>query len=108
MSRIKEQIIGLVENNKVKKAAKIKHKKTNEKLAGILQQYRPEPYIGKVILFRAAEQPEYLVNEPSLGWSAVALGGIDIYNIPGDHSGILSNPSLGSQLRRCLESEKNL
>ncbi len=107
LNRLKKQVSDLVSNDLTKEAERRQQKKITKKMKGILQQYRPKPYTGKVILFRAAKQPAELENEPSLGWSSVAAGGLEIYNVSGNHSSILFYPSLGIQLKQCLEAENN-
>jgi thioesterase domain-containing protein len=69
-------------------------------LAGV--RYRPEPYPGRVVVFRARDTKEKRTGEPTLGWSALAAGGVTIHAVPGDHAGILKGrgaASLAAALR---------
>jgi thioesterase domain-containing protein len=66
--------------------------------------YVPQVYHGKLILFRASEQPAG--NEDArLGWGGLATGGEELHDVPGDHFTILTEPSVGvlaKQLTVCL------
>ena len=72
------------------------------------QSYMPQPYWGRVTLFRATEDvfysPVYL--KAGLGWKAFALGGLDIEDVPGDHLGMLAEPHvkvLAERLQACID-----
>lgn len=56
-----------------------------------VEAYRPEPYLGRIAVFRAADSfwdsPAALAS--CLGWEPVARGGIEMHDIPGDHLTIL-------------------
>jgi acyl transferase domain-containing protein/thioesterase domain-containing protein/aryl carrier-like protein len=56
----------------------------------IASRYVPKSWPGKVTLFRA-EQLAYIYQDagPCYGWDAVALGGVEIVHVPGDHNNIL-------------------
>lgn len=67
--------------------------------------YEPKPYPGRVTLFRASKQPAGVLSDPELGWGSVALGGVDVYEVPGRHGAIVYEPRiriLAEQLRICL------
>src|SRR5262249_12207807 len=73
--------------------------------------YRPEPYSGKVILFRAGEKPDETsesseaVVDPLNGWGEWVRGGLEVHAVSGDHNTILSKRNLrvlGEKLRACL------
>jgi aspartate racemase len=46
--------------------------------------YEPQPYPERVTLFRSADfwGPS---GDPSLGWSSIVGGGVDVHEVPGDH-----------------------
>ncbi|MBD2777372.1 condensation domain-containing protein [Iningainema tapete] len=67
------------------------------------ESYTPPIYPGHVILFRASERPPGIYRDPQLGWGGMAEGGMEIYEIPGDHTSIMKSPLLAAQLRACLE-----
>ncbi|MCT7949710.1 amino acid adenylation domain-containing protein [Ancylothrix sp. C2] len=60
-----------------------------------MQNYKAEPYAGKVALFRALDssQFEWYYTDPKL-WSKVAVGELQVYQVPGDHLGILKEPNV--------------
>jgi thioesterase domain-containing protein len=57
-----------------------------------LMRYRPKPYSGKVTLFRARRQAPGTNNDPTLGWGAIARGGVEIIPMPGYHAAMISEP----------------
>ncbi len=65
--------------------------------------YRPEPYEGPVTLFRAQHQPAEYALDATLGWEALARGGVEVHEVPGYHGEIVQEPQasvLAEQLRR--------
>jgi hypothetical protein len=53
-----------------------------------LHHYRPEPYPGRVQLFRSREQEawsEMYVADYTMGWGELVEGGLDLYWVPGGH-----------------------
>jgi thioesterase domain-containing protein len=70
------------------------------------KKYTPGPYPGRITLFRATRQPSGM-EDPTLGWGGVALGGVDILEIPGTHVSIMAEPALtalAGAVRRSLEN----
>jgi thioesterase domain-containing protein/acyl carrier protein len=72
-----------------------------------VEAYRPEPYLGRIAVFRAADSfwdsPAALAS--CLGWEPVARGGIEMHDIPGDHLTILQTGNverIAAQLQRLL------
>lgn len=68
-------------------------------------RYVPQPYSGSMTLFRAQEQLSENIKDSTLGWEKLVLGGVDVYDISGDHSSIIREPSvqdLAKYLRKCL------
>lgn len=68
----------------------------------VWRQYRPAPFAGKAILFRASEQPPGTDDDPFLGWRGLASHGMDVITIPGTHTSIVQSPALAAALQRCL------
>jgi len=67
--------------------------------------YEARPYPGLITLFRATKQPAGIYPDPHLGWSRVAGGGVEVYEVPGYHGAIVYEPRikvLAEQLGRCL------
>ena len=50
--------------------------------ANMAKAYRPRPYAGKMTVFRSPE----IFYDPNLGWGDFVLGGIDTFDIAGNHS----------------------
>lgn len=60
--------------------------------------YVPKPYHGKVVMFRAmdAQESESVNLDADLGWKPYVKDGMTIYDVPGDHLGILLEPNVGA------------
>jgi len=70
------------------------------------QKYAPGRYRGKVTLFRAAVR--WAADSPrrDMGWEPLALGGVEIREVPGDHVKMMLPPQVGllaAQLRECID-----
>jgi amino acid adenylation domain-containing protein len=52
--------------------------------------YRPQPYSGSAVLFRAASADDS--RSPSLGWKKLARAGVEICVIPCGHSAMVKEP----------------
>jgi len=75
----------------------------NGKLA---RDYSLQAYPGQVTLFRANEQAVRYDQSSDFGWSAMALGGLEIHEVPGDHLGMFQEPHvqvLAEKLRACID-----
>ncbi|HEY2738585.1 MAG TPA: thioesterase domain-containing protein, partial [Thermoanaerobaculia bacterium] len=61
------------------------------------RRYRPEPFEGRILLFRAEQQPpaDLFEPDPELGWSGLATAGITIHDVPGYHGLHLREPNVG-------------
>ena len=70
-----------------------------------VEQYRPGPLRGRIILFRAGYLPArhtFLAKiDPQRGWGRFAAGGVDIRTVDGTHIGILRQPHV-AQLAAAL------
>ncbi|MBL1177586.1 condensation domain-containing protein, partial [Pantanalinema sp. GBBB05] len=58
------------------------------------QGYVLQPYSGTLLLFRAMERDAFEMLGYDLGWGEVASDDFHIYDIPGDHIGILKSPNV--------------
>jgi len=73
------------------------------------RRYKLMPFSGKIDLFRAEHQPpsDLFEEDPLLGWSGMAAGGIEVHQFPGDHTMYLREPVIAAvvaaQLGACLE-----
>lgn len=71
-----------------------------------LMDYEPQPYPGRVLLFRAAQQPLLLSGDPNLGWAGLAAGGLEVRPVATEHCLILRDPfvrSIADDLRVALD-----
>ena len=67
--------------------------------------YQPRPWPETVTLFRTAIQPDPRL-PMDLGWTPYAQGGLEVYELPGDHDLVFREPNihaLAAQLRVRLE-----
>jgi thioesterase domain-containing protein len=56
--------------------------------------YRPQPWQGRAILFRAESVPfVFSGGGPDYGWDSVVLGGVKTVMIPGNHATLLLGPN---------------
>ncbi|MBW4579359.1 MAG: amino acid adenylation domain-containing protein [Tildeniella nuda ZEHNDER 1965/U140] len=70
-----------------------------------IQSYVPKPYAGRMVLFRATERDVFEKDDRDMGWTSLAAGGLQLFDVPGDHLGILKAPNvqvLANQLRSFL------
>jgi len=64
-------------------------------------RYVPQPYPGKITLFRV-QGP----GDPALGWDRWAQEGVEVHEVPGEHSSMVLDPHvqvLAERLRACLD-----
>jgi thioesterase domain-containing protein/acyl carrier protein len=76
------------------------------------KMYLASPFPEKLTLFRCNSQELKLTNSPDLLWGNLALGGVEIHEIPGQHTTIMEEPDvryLAEKLSLCLAKaqEKN-
>lgn len=77
-----------------------------------LNKYVMPEYPGKLHLFRAMDQSFYLKDPIKYGWDKYVKGGVEVLDIPGEHSRIFAPPndkSFADTLQKCLNqtSETN-
>jgi FkbH-like protein len=69
------------------------------------EKYVPQPYDGRVTVIRAERRFSEPYEEPALGWTPLAGGGIDLHVAPGDHAEMTTAPlvhDLARILNDCL------
>jgi len=73
----------------------------------VLLEYRPQPYSGKITLFRAERDTSaFDARDPQLGWRPFAAEGVEVHHVPGDHAHMVDEPNvsvLAERLREALE-----
>lgn len=70
-------------------------------------EYTPKPFPGRMALIRCREKSFFDGPDDYLGWGGLAEGGIAVFDAPGDHHTLMSEPNvgeLGRILCRCLHS----
>ncbi|MEZ5935879.1 MAG: AMP-binding protein [Alphaproteobacteria bacterium] len=66
--------------------------------------YRPDPYDGRVLMFKARDRSKLSVDDPRLGWGNI-LPTLEVHVVPGDHHSLLKAPNVEticSHLERAL------
>jgi thioesterase domain-containing protein len=69
------------------------------------KQYVAQPYLGEITLFHAEERSLSSEN-PYETWKALALGGLEVHEVPGGHGSVINEPAvtfLAEKLKACLE-----
>jgi thioesterase domain-containing protein len=62
-------------------------------------------YPGRIILFRADEEPGGASPDPAFGWGEWAAGGVEVHAVPGNHANMVYRPHvevLAAKLKTCL------
>ncbi|RXK84775.1 amino acid adenylation domain-containing protein [Chlorobaculum sp. 24CR] len=76
-----------------------------------LRRYQPSPCDSSVTLFKSKERfyDDNVFSGPQFGWGAIATGGVEIIDCPGDHFGMLAEPHVGTLAMKLMQSiEKSL
>ena len=71
--------------------------------ARAVRRYTPNAYAGHITLLQASDR--VVGQDPTLGWGAIATGGVMIHTVPGNHYTMLQQPHvqiLARQLSQCL------
>jgi thioesterase domain-containing protein len=74
------------------------------------RSYIPQPYGGRVLLFKRTQNLAGRFRLPDCGWSRLVQGGPEIVEIPGDHLSLIVEPSIAmiaeklkAAITRCRE-----
>jgi amino acid adenylation domain-containing protein len=73
----------------------------HERLA---HEYCPQPYPGRITLFRAQHQPPTITPYPEVQWRHIATGGLEMHTIPGDHFSMFDPPAIETLASLLTES----
>ena len=66
----------------------------------------PTKYSGRLSLFRTKRQTNVRIGDYKMGWSERALGGVDVFRLPGRHELILREPNvikLAHDMQDCID-----
>lgn len=81
-------------------AGVLEHQRTSYVDARIAERYHPQPYDGRVVLYRATDRgltttldPRYARREESLGWDLLCTR-LEVVRVPGDHTQIIDRPNV--------------
>lgn len=69
----------------------------------VQKTYNAQPYAGKITVFKAGETPPGHRVDAKLGWSRIAQTGVEVYEIPGNHTSIMASKLLAEKLKICIE-----
>jgi thioesterase domain-containing protein len=70
------------------------------------KHYAARSYPGPVVLFQATDKSLRSLENPVFGWKDLVLGGLEIHEITGSHTGIMAEPqvsNLAKELAVCLK-----
>ncbi len=70
-----------------------------------MQNYKPQPYRGRITLFLVSQPRIRSFPDPRMGWAELASDGVELHVIPGDHHAMLKEPTvriLAAKLDACL------
>ena len=70
------------------------------------ENYRPQSYSGHITVFVANDRFIGATLENRAGWHGLALGGVTILEVPGDHLSLVEAPHvqiLAAKLKDCLD-----
>lgn len=70
-----------------------------------LHEYFPQPYAGKVTLFRSSQTEEESSDQAPWSWEALALGGFEKHRFNASHNIIAEEyaPEVAQKIKECLE-----
>ena len=58
------------------------------------RRYVPQPYFGRVLLFKRTLDLTGRYRQPDNGWGRVVRGGLEVCRIEGDHLAMLAEPGV--------------
>ena len=68
-----------------------------------MARYRPCPFGGKLVLFQPQQPLPNILPDSRSRWRALARGGLDIHEVPGNHYTMLGSPHV-ARLAKQLEA----
>jgi len=74
----------------------------------ITEDYVPEPYDGRVLLFRSELHQTGRFRDPALGWGELVQGEFEVRELPGDHQWMFNEPVVHMMSELLAEELNNL
>jgi len=68
---------------------------SDAKVSKLAARYHLTPSHLKIDLFKATNNQGFIIDRTYLGWNKVALDGVNVHDIPGNHSNMFSYPNVG-------------
>ena len=59
-----------------------------------MMEYRPQVYPGRILFFRAEERDTVFSENPERDWMELASEGVEVINVPGNHTTINQSPNV--------------
>ena len=81
--------------------------KIKEKHYEGLRKYKLIPFNDKIYLFKSQNRIYYIDDQNYMGWSAYALKGVNVYEVPGDHETMFTRPHVRDFARILQEALDN-
>ena len=75
------------------------------------KEYQPQIFAGKATLFWSEYQDWYIKKHPTLGWGDLVTDGLEIQQIPGNHTSLMQEPHvrvLAEKLRSSIAEAARL
>ena len=98
-------VIGNMIQRRVSRRIAVAPREPSKAVFVAAREYRPRPYVGRVMLFRSAVQSMGPYRDPKLGWGHLLGDGLEICEMPGDHEDMFREPYvdlLAKELDRAL------
>ncbi|MEH3052479.1 MAG: beta-ketoacyl synthase N-terminal-like domain-containing protein [Patulibacter minatonensis] len=107
-------MLGLLKDSGIQMGAGvIEHQRTSYIDSRIAERYVPEPYEGKIVLYRATDRglttsldPRYARDEESLGWDQFTHD-LEIVHVAGNHITVIDHPgveTMAEHMRAALDA----
>jgi len=83
---------GMIKKDDEKSKETIRQHKLSLTNSDSMYDYIAKPYAGKIIFFRAIEPMAGVAIDPAKGWQSLAIGGLEIHDITGNHLTMAEKP----------------
>ena len=69
----------------------------------VVEDFHPQPSPVPLVLFRSHANQTGPFRDPHLGWDELALGGLDVYELPGNHGAMFAEPVVSELAEMLME-----